>query len=182
MSKLKTTACAIALSMISAYTFAGDSAVTQGTVTFNGKLIAETCSIVSGDEEKQVTLPTLSVQSLVKAGDEAGTTRFSLTAEDCPATITQVAAHFEAINSTGFDATTQNLTNSATTNAAKNVEVRLYDTDASTQLPLGTTGSFFPVDSTTQKATMTYVGGYYATGATAAGDVTAQVQYTLAYK
>ncbi|MRS88789.1 fimbrial protein [Enterobacteriaceae bacterium RIT714] len=183
MSKLKTTACAIALSMISAYSFAAGT-VTQGTVTFTGKLIADTCSIVAGDEDLQVILPTLSIQSLAKSGATAGTTTFNIHVESCPSTLTDVAAHFEAINSDGFNATTQNLTNSTLVadGGAANVEVRLFDKDGSSQLPVGGTGSFFPVDATSHKATMTYIGGYYATGVTTAGDVTAKVQYTLAYK
>ena len=182
MSKFKLSLCATALIMVAGHAMA--ASVTQGTVTFNGKLIAETCSIVSGDEDKQVTLPTLSTQSLAKAGDIGGTTDFALNVEDCPATgINSVAAHFEAIGSTGYDATTSNLTNSAAVaTAAKNVQVRLFDAGTSTQIPVGGTGAFFPVDTTSGKATMHYVGGYYATGATEAGDVTAKVQYTLAYK
>lgn len=183
MSKFKATLCAIALSTVSAYGIAA-TPVTQGTVTFTGKLTPDTCSITSGDEDKQVKLPTLSIQSLDAAGKVAGTTTFDLHVDSCPATVTQVAAHFEAINSDGFDATTQNLTNSTAKvdGGAENVEVRLFDKDGSTQIPVGGTGSMFDVDATTHKATMTYIGGYYATAATTAGDVTAKVQYTLAYK
>lgn len=184
MSKLRMTVCAVALSMVSTYGFAAGTPVTQGTVTFTGKLIADTCSITAGDEDKQVTLPTLSIQSLDVAGKEAGTTTFDLHVEACPDTVTQVAAHFEAINSDGFDATTQNLTNSTlkADGGAENVQIRLFDKDGSTQIPVGGTGAMFDVDATTHKATMTYIGGYYATAATTAGDVTAKVQYTLAYK
>uniref|UniRef100_UPI0035E4580E fimbrial protein n=1 Tax=Paraburkholderia youngii TaxID=2782701 RepID=UPI0035E4580E len=39
-----------------------------GQVTFNGELIDDTCVINAGDDDKTVTLPTLSTQSLVAAG------------------------------------------------------------------------------------------------------------------
>ncbi|MEE9685097.1 fimbrial protein [Lelliottia amnigena] len=183
MSKINISLCALALSMVSAYSFAA-TPVTQGTVTFTGKLIADTCSIVSGDEDKKVTLPTLSTQTLNTAGAVGGTTTFNLSVESCPVGVTQVAAHFEAINSDGFNAATQNLTNSTdkASGGAENVEIRLFDRDGVTQIPVGGTGSLFDVDSTTNKATMTYIGGYYAAAATTAGNVTAKVQYTLAYK
>ncbi|WP_330982225.1 MULTISPECIES: fimbrial protein [Enterobacterales] len=183
MSKLKVSLCALALTMAASTAYA-DDAVTQGTVTFNGELIADTCSIVSGDENLTVTLPTLSTQTLANAGDTAGSKTFDIRVENCPTTgtgiPTQVAAHFEAINSDGFNATTKNLTNSATTTPASNVEVRLFDKDGTTVLPVGDTGGYFPITAGT--ATMTYIGAYYATAATTAGKVSARVQYTLAYK
>lgn len=185
MANVKLSLCAVALSLAVSGIVQAEvtTPVTQGTVTFTGKLIADTCSIVAGDEDKQVTLPTLSTQTLAAAGDVGGSKTFNISVEACPAAVTQVAAHFEAINSDGFDATTQNLTNStlAADGGATNVEVRLYDKDGTTVIPVGGTGALFDVaaDGT---ATMTYIGAYYAMDATTAGDVTAKVQYTLAYK
>ncbi|NYV43584.1 type 1 fimbrial protein [Cronobacter sakazakii] len=175
MRKLRFAYCALALGLISGYA----SADSQGTVTFNGKLIAETCEIDTNDVDKTVTLPTISTQTFAKAGDEAGSTTFTIKAVSCPAAITKVAAHFEALDSTGFDPVTGNLTNAAATGGAKNVEVRLYNTDSSV-IAVGETGAAFDVQSD-QTALMRYIGGYYATAATEAGDVTAKVNYTLSY-
>lgn len=180
MFKVKTSACLLVLGLavfdVQAATVPG-----QGTVTFNGKLIAETCQIQSGDEDLQVTLPTLSTKTLANAGDAAGSTAFDIHVEQCDPAITKVAAHFEALNSSGFDMKIGNLTNASTSaTKADEVQVRLYDADT-TPITVGTTGRAFDVDATTHKATMRYFGGYYATGATTAGDVMAKVQYTLAY-
>lgn len=181
MFKTKMALCALLVSAASSSAFAAD--ITQGTVTFNGKLNAETCNIVSDNQNITVTLPTLSIASLTATGNEAGSKTFDIKVEKCPTTISDVAAHFEAINSDGFDAVTKNLTNSvpAASTPAKNVEIRLYDKDGKTQLPVGSTGGFFTPDSS-GNATLTYMGGYYATGATTAGPVAAKVAYTLAYK
>ncbi|MBB3324713.1 major type 1 subunit fimbrin (pilin) [Atlantibacter sp. RC6] len=180
MFKSKISACLLAMGFIAFGANAVDP-VTQGTVTFNGKLIVETCSIVSGDENLTVTLPTLSTASLKTPGDEAGSTSFDIHAENCDPSLTKVGAHFEAIGSTGADMATGNLINAApAANKAAEVEVRLYDADG-TPMTIGTTGQMFDIDSTTHKATMRYIGGYYATGVTTAGDVTAKVNYTLAY-
>jgi major type 1 subunit fimbrin (pilin) len=158
--------------------------VTQGTVTFTGKLTADTCSISTDSVDIKVLMPTIAIQTLATAGATAGSKTFDINVEECPADVTEVAAHFEAINSDGFDASTKNLTNSTTKTAggAENVQIRLYDKDGVTQIPVGGTGALFPVSSTTNTATMTYIGAYYATAATSAGNVTAKVQYTLAYK
>ncbi|WP_073991863.1 fimbrial protein [Yersinia mollaretii] len=182
MRKVNLAVCALALSVASGAAFAG----TDGTVTFNGKLISETCKVAPGSEDVKVTLPTLSTLNLNKAGEEAGSTSFIIDVVECPAEITKVAAHFEAINSTGANPVTGNLTNNAlAADAAKEVEVRLYNITDGKQIRVGDTGAKFDVIPGTGAdkgtARLSYAGGYYATEATTPGDVTAQVQYVLAY-
>ncbi|CNH99357.1 fimbrial protein [Yersinia pekkanenii] len=183
MRKVNLAVCALALSVASATAFAG----TDGTVTFNGKLINETCEVAAGSENIVVTLPTLSTQNLSAAGEEAGSTSFVIDVVNCPTEITSVAAHFEAINSTGANPVTGNLTNNAeSATAAGKVEVRLYNISDASQILVGDTGSKFDVIPGADvdapgTVRMSYAGGYYATAATTAGDVTAQVQYVLAY-
>lgn len=176
MHKFKMTLCAMALAAVSTSALAANE--TQGTVTFNGELVADTCTIASDSVDRQVQLPKVAIQTLAAAGATAGSKGFDLNVENCPEGITQVAAHFEAIGSSGVNSQTGNLTNSATTNSANNVEVRLYNSDEQ-QLKLGETGAPAPV--TGGKATMRYYGGYYATAATTAGQVKAVANYTLAY-
>ncbi|WP_444823369.1 fimbrial protein [Yersinia pseudotuberculosis] len=180
MRKLNLAVCAVALSVISATSYAA----TGGTVTFNGKLIAETCQVDTDSENITVTLPTLAIQSLAAAGDQDGSKDFEIKVLDCPATLTQVGAHFNAIDSSGVNPATGNLVNKAPTDAAGNVEVRLYNVDDSTQISVGDTGNMVDivrVGTAPGTATMMYAGGYYATDATTAGDVLAKVEYVLAY-
>lgn len=182
MSKMKIAVCAMALVISSAGASAADI-VGQGTVTFNGKLIDETCTIDDTSKDIIVTLPTLSTKTLSAAGNEAGSTAFDIKVKDCPAAITKVAAHFEVLNSE-YDSSTGNLINQLEVDdpdtSATKAQVRLYNTD-STQIRIGSTGAAFPVDATAHTATMEYLGGYYATAQTTAGNVKAQVTYTLAY-
>jgi major type 1 subunit fimbrin (pilin) len=179
MRNLKMTLCAMALAAASTSALAADE--TQGTVTFNGELIAETCTIASDSVDRQVQLPTVSIQTLNAAGTAAGSKGFDLNVENCPTGITQVAAHFEAVGSSGVDSATGNLTNQYTgaETSATNVQVRLYNSDEQ-QLKVGETGEAAAV-ATDGTATMRYYGGYYATAATTAGMVYAQARYTLAY-
>lgn len=178
MRNVKMTLCAVALAMTSASALAA-GAPGQGTVTFNGKLIAETCTVDPSSVDIQVTLPTLSAQTFNAAGVESGSKGFDIKVINCDPSITKVAAHFEAIGGSGTDSTTGNLTNQATTNAAQNVQVRIYNSDEK-QLKLGETGIAATV-AADHSATMRYYGGYYSTAAATAGDVNAKAMYTIAY-
>jgi major type 1 subunit fimbrin (pilin) len=180
MRKINLAFCGIALGLVSA----AATAAVDGTVTFNGKLINETCRVDSGSENIVVTLPTVSTTKLNAAGQQTGSTAFYINVTDCPAEVTKVAAHFEAINSTGYNSETGNLVNSAPDAAASNVEVRLYNVDDGSTIRVGETGKPFDVNfagGVPGSATLSYAGGYYATQATTAGNVMAQVQYVLAY-
>jgi len=192
MNKFKTAMCIIALGVVSSHTYAADaSAITgDGTVTFTGKLTANTCQVDTESKDRKVTLPTLSTQRLATAGNYDGTTSFQLQVIDCSPDVTEIGAHFEALGSSGRNPATGNLTNSdVSSTGAKNVEVRLYDAD-NTPLALGTASKTVAItpaaegaaEGTGGTATLNYAGGYYATGQTTAGDVKAQVVYSLVYK
>ena len=151
-----------------------------GQITFNGKLIADTCTINAGDAAKTVTLPTVSAKSLAASGNTAGSTMFTLSVTNCPATLSNVAAHFETDN---MDQATHAAKNQATTTPATNVVVQLLDKDGTTAIGLGSAGSYVAINGIgdARGATMNYGGRYLATGAAEAGNVMAVVRYTLAY-
>ena len=153
--------------------------VTQGKVNFTGQLIADTCAVKSGDEDKDIVLPTVSTQSLDSAGKTAGSTPFQITVENCPATIEEVAAHFEMTN---MEPTRFTLKNLATATAAENVSVQLIEADG-TPIPLGSRGASYAVTGTGagRGAVMTYGAQYYALDATLPGRVETFTQFTLAY-
>lgn len=161
-------------------------AETQGTVSFDGELITETCQIV-GDKDQTVELPTVSVKTLTKSGDEAGFRAFAikvncLGAENSALNGKNIALHFEPIlKTTAWDPETGNLKNS-TVGGAENVQVKIYDTNGGKQVhaKIGETGQPVVID-TTKVMTFNYAGGYYATGVTKAGKVSATVMYTLVY-
>lgn len=183
MRKVNLAVCALALAVSSTTAFAASN----GTITFNGLLQDDTCQIAPGSEDQTVVLPTLATSSLANAGDEEGSKNFTISVVDCPAAVTKVSAHFNAINSDGVNPTTGNLTNSATSGGATGAEVRLYNLDStSSQIRVGDTGAAFDVTPGTGAdpkgtTTLSYAGGYYATEATTPGIVTAKVQYVLSY-
>jgi major type 1 subunit fimbrin (pilin) len=177
MRKIQYTLCALALAVS-----AGANAAYDGKVTFDGELIDDTCTIATDSVDIKVPLPKMQTSLLAAAGDSAGATTFKINVENCPTAITKVAAHFDANANSGWDPATGNLTNAAATDPAKLVQVRLYNTDDNSQIAIGQAGHQFPVDTTTNKASMIYAGGYYATGKAEAGKVSAWVQYVVDYQ
>lgn len=157
----------------------------QGTVTFNGKLITETCEITSLIDQT-VNLDAVSIKTLNGSGKEGGFKAFNI-AVDCPASpteFTQVGIHFEPVGeTTPWDPATGNLKNNSTAaDAAENVQVKIYNTNDGVQhhAKIGEVSKW--VTAAAGANTFYYAGGYYATDATTAGPVTAKVQYTLVYQ
>lgn len=54
----------IALATILSAAFAGSSMAYDGTITFTGKVVAQTCSVNTNDKNLAVTLPTVSTTTL----------------------------------------------------------------------------------------------------------------------
>ncbi|HEV6965650.1 fimbrial protein [Roseateles sp.] len=145
----------------------------DGTITFNGNLVASTCTITGGGNQT-VTLPTLSTSTLASAGATAGDTLFTIALTGC--TGTQATTFFEAGANT--DATTGRLKTNAT-----NVQIQLL-TDAAVVVNLaGAAGSqnIGTVDTSTGSGSQSFIARYYATGATSAGAVSSSVTYSMIY-
>lgn len=162
----------------------------QGTVTFNGELINETCQITS-PLDQTVQLDKVSVKTLTKDGDEAGFKPFNINVE-CPVPFStdpngakNIAVHLEPVGkTTAWDPETGNLKNNLVgPDDAKNVQIKIYNTnnDQRSHNKIGETGEWVEIKDT-GKINFTYVGGYYATAQTTAGKVNATVMYTLVYK
>jgi len=154
------------------------TALTSGTVTFEGELLDVTCLAVVDDRDKSVQLPTISASVLRVSGNTAGSTPFTINVR-CPLTARKVRAYFE--NSAYSDSTTGNLTlmpQQGQTNAT-NVQVRLLRVDG-TPIAVGNGLSmpYFPVDRS-GAAKLDYQAVYYATGEAVQGIVYTTATYTL---
>lgn len=155
--------------------------IDQGQVKFTGELTANTCTIDVGSKDQIVPLPKVSTSALAAPGDVAGSTAFEIKVSKCAADVKKVAAHFEMEN---MDPNTRTLKNEATgADAATNVTIQLVNSDG-TELPVGSTGSYFDVTGTddARGATMIYGGQYYALDTTTAGKVESHTLFTLAYE
>ena len=158
----------------------------DGTITFNGKVVAQTCSVTTGSKNLTVTLPTVSANSLNSSGEVVGLTPFTISLEGCNTAaatgVQSVKAYFEPNASTDY--TTGNLTNT-NTSGASNVQIQLLNADGVKAIKLGQAAAAQDVDAVTINdaiVTLRYNARYYATGAATAGDVASTVNYTIAYQ
>ncbi len=190
MHKIKTSVFFLALLTAWGANGADDEIPSDGDITIFGSLTSETCTIDANGIHKTVNLPVISASLLKKTGDEAGSTRFTISVFNCSPGVQEIGIHFD-VNGTTFDPETGNLVNTAKLedNPASNVQIRLYDmkNGAVAPIPIGTNGSKFKLVPNEEKpdegsgAVMKYAAGYYATGTTTAGSVYAQAYYTLDY-
>ncbi|MCL4636926.1 fimbrial protein [Burkholderia sp.] len=164
--------------------FSSAAHASDGTINFNGKVIASTCS-VEGGSDLTVPLPPVSTTALAEVGSVAARSAFSLALKGCTTgddNPVKVGVIFE--NGTNVDRSSGRLTIDAGDKAAEGVQINVLDdqqklvpigaqTPASTQL--ATIGS----DGT---AKLDYFAEYYASGAVKASDVNSRVEYSLIYQ
>ncbi|SCK16998.1 fimbrial protein [Vogesella sp. LIG4] len=162
------TALAIGLTLTTAAAYA-----TDGTITINGNLIANTCTINGGNGDITVNLPTLSAATLSSAGKTAGSTKFTITLSNCSAT--SAKTFFEA--GATINGNSGNLINNGT---AANVEVQFLN-DQGQAINLATQANSQQVNITNQAANLNYQAQYFATAAATPGTVSTSVKYSISY-
>ncbi|HZJ94614.1 MAG TPA: fimbrial protein [Thiopseudomonas sp.] len=156
-------------------------AATQGTVTINGEVVAETCAIVAGDVDKTVTLATVPESAFTAADQIVAPQTFTIGLENCNAGVDVYAAFSAPI--ADVDSTTYTLINKGT---AGNVNVVLTEQDDTKILLNDETYTLTTAQTVTTVAdanTLTYRAAYYSTdAAVTAGTVTATANYVIAYQ
>ena len=173
----KSTALATMLTIAAAIPMSAFAA--DGTITFNGEVTAQTCSITTpGGADFTVNLPTVASSALSAAGQTAGRTGFAITLANCPAG--QVATYFEPGST--VDNASGRLNNQGT---AGNVQVQLLG-DNGQPIPVQASGtaqanSQWVSVASDGTASLDYAAEYYATGAATAGDVATNISYTVIY-
>lgn len=175
--------------LLSALILAGTAMVAQvasandGTITFNGQITAQTCTINgngSGAKDFLVTLPPVSTAALAIAGQTAGRTAFNIDLSACTPNSGNVHTYFEPGITT--DAATGYL--NLDVGGATNVQIGLLNSDFS---PIK--AGFVDAAQNSKaaaiaggSATLSYYAQYVATGATTAGAANSSVMYTLIYQ
>ncbi|SCK16983.1 fimbrial protein [Vogesella sp. LIG4] len=150
---------------------------TDGTITINGKLDNNTCTVTgTTGSDVLVTLPTLSVNKFVQAGDVGGAQQFSIKLSNCTVGINGATVHFDTLIPQA-DSVTGNLVNTA---SAGNIQVQLLN-DQSNPINVITQVNSQTVAVTNNAATLQYVAQYYATGQATPGNVKASVKYSMVY-
>ncbi|MHA7848475.1 fimbrial protein [Serratia sp. D1N4] len=160
-------------------------AASTGTITFNGKLTANTCDVVVDGQtaDATVTLPTVGTNQLDAPTKTAGQTGFIMALNNCAGTLRTASAFFEAGSS--VDTVTGRLKN--LTGTATGVSLQLLDASSASQAVI-LAGNQNQVTQTTYKdvsggsATLPYAVRYYAEAPTQAGTVVSNVVYSIQYQ
>ncbi|EMV3437437.1 fimbrial protein [Escherichia coli] len=160
---------------------ADDNAITDGKVTFNGKVIAPACTLVAATKDSVVTLPNVSATNtkLQTNGAVSGVkTDVPIALEGCDVTVTKNATFTFSGTADGVQPTA--FANQATTDAATNVALQMYLPDGSTSVTPGTeTSNIQLADSAEQ--TVTFKVDYIATGKATSGNVNAVTNFHINY-
>ncbi|VWC26704.1 fimbrial protein [Burkholderia lata] len=178
----------LAFTSIAALTVAAAAALptvahaADGTITINGKIGTQTCTIDgngTGGKDFSVALPKVSTSSLAAGGSTAGRTPFKIGLKNCSPATGNVYTHFEP--GTTVNSTTGQLFNA--TGTAKNVEVGLLNGDTS-NIGLGKADeNSKAVALSNGAADLPYYAQYVATGGAAGqGTVNTSVMYSIMYQ
>ncbi|OFC63220.1 fimbrial protein [Candidatus Erwinia dacicola] len=178
--------CLVAAMMMSA------SAFSASTVTFQGEVTAQTCSIsINSTTNAIVMMPTIPLSALYTAsttttavGNSEGLTPFTISVTGCISSASALTMYPEFLG-TSVDTTTFALGNTATTDAATGVGIALYsDATGTSQIDLNgvTRGAAMTLAANATSASATYSAKYMATSTTTtAGKVIGVAQYTINY-
>ncbi len=168
------------------------AAAEDGTITFTGSISDATCVITGGSTSESttpdftVTLPSVSVSALSKAGERAGDTPFfiKLSGADC-ADGKVASVYFELAQSQNVDATTGNLINTTAkeSGGADKVQIGLLDSDKAILNLNNANDTAKTVTVQSNTARFDYWAQYVAVGGAAtAGQVDSDVVYSIKYK
>jgi major type 1 subunit fimbrin (pilin) len=155
--------------------FAPQTARADGTITFTGKVVNNTCTFdvnSSGGPNGTVTLPVVFRGALAAAGATAGDTNFNIVVAGCDTNLTSVQERFSGSNVVA-DGNLQN------TGSATGVEIQLLSGGAPINLQ---TNAGAPVGTLSSGGvTLSYTARYFATAAAGSGLVNTTVTYTTSY-
>ena len=145
---------------------ADDNAITDGSVTFNGKVIAPACTLVAATKDSVVTLPDVSATKLQSNGQVSGVqTDVPIALEDCDITVTKNATFT-------FNGTADTTQITAFANQASS-------DDATTVITPDTETGNILLQSGNQ--TLTFKVDYIATGKATSGNVNAVTNFHINY-
>ena len=151
-----------------------------GTITFNGLVVADTCTttLTGGATGTAVTLPTVQTTALAAANNTAGQTSFSLSVTGCDATAATRGIHY-TLTPSAYDATNDSLI--VNTGSATNVGVEILEGAT----PIAFAGAPHQTANVTLNGagagSVSLAAQYKATGAATAGTVTSALNWTLVY-
>ena len=178
--------------LVSAGSYAAD-----GTITFNGKVTAASCTVTGGatgggsaSTNLNVTMPSITTGSIgTNAGDMAGMTAFTITLTDCKSQTTTAEKMRVAFSGQGDPANQYVLKNTAATGAAGGVGIQLLKEDGTSIIDINggsnkADETTLPISTATEESYILNFNAAYVNvsgSAPTAGDVSATANYTIEY-
>lgn len=147
------------------------------TIKFKGSYNPVTCTVVEGNENKTVHLPTISTSSLANAGETAGATGFDISVL-CDGYAGNVLAYFENGPTTNENGNLD-VEDPSDGQSASGVQVQLLNGDGS-PIKVGDISTMKTVSVEASTPTpIPFFAHYYATGKSGAGKVRTYVTFVI---
>lgn len=154
----------------------------DGTIHFTGAIIADACTVDADSQDMTVNLGSVSSTAFGAAGDKASPTRFTINLGSCPTTLTSASVKFDGVADSANNDLLQLDASADPTDDASGVGIEISD-NTGTAIPLFTASKEYPIDATTNSASMDFTARYVATAATVnAGAANATSQFTVNYQ
>lgn len=184
MNKLTTSLALVSAMLVAGTTHAVDASdvarTETGTLNFTGKVVGVTCTIGQAEgKQVDVALDDVLRSQLLQVNNVAGSKQFQIDLTGCQAG-DNVALEFDSANR-NIDSTTGNLTNIATSNPAKDVQIQLLKEDGTTRIALNTRQSF-KTTATTDTVSLKFFAQYFASSnEVSVGAVQSSIGFNLNY-
>ncbi|WP_082717463.1 MULTISPECIES: fimbrial protein [Burkholderia] len=147
------------------------------TIKFNGRYNPVACTVVDGNENKTVTLPTISTSALTNAGQTAGATAFDISVL-CDGYAGNVVTFFENGPTTSENGNLD-VEDPSDGQSATGVQIQLVNGDGS-PIKVGDVSTMKGVSVQASTPTpIPFFARYYATGKTGAGKVRTYVTFVI---
>lgn len=154
----------------------------DGTIHFTGAIIADACTVDADSQDMTVNLGTVASTSFSAAGDKSSPTRFNINLVSCPTSLTSASVKFDGTADSANNQLLQLDASADPTTDASGVGIEIAD-DTGTPIPLYTASKEYPIDATTNAASMTFVARYVSTAASVnAGAANGTSQFTVNYQ
>ncbi|PAA09511.1 fimbrial protein [Pseudomonas fragi] len=167
----------IVLTLLTGSSIASIANAADGTINFTGTILSAACTVTPATGTQTVPLNSVTTSSLSTAGVTSSPTKFDIVLTSCPSTVSTATVKFDgptdSDNSSILKLTTE-------PGVATGVGIALYEKDASTQIPIGTSSTSSTL-STTSDTTFTFYAKYMATKAVTSGPANGSTDFTINY-
>lgn len=156
----------------------GVAQAADGTINFTGTITDVACTVDTNSASQTVNLGTVSSKAFTSSGSSAAPTRFGITLTNCPEAAANASVKFSG---PANSANTSIIALTSGSDVATGVGVGIYEEDASTLIPLGTTSASKALSST-ENTTLNFIAKYVATAASVGtGVANATSDFTIVY-